>query len=259
MVNIGGGGRVSHTGDVRGPLDIEGCLNFRDAGGWPVAGGGIMATQRLYRADDPIRLTPNGRAAVAGLGLAAVIDVRQELQVHRSPGFCEPDRTVHLPLMDQVIDRNAPPPLERPEHLADLYETMLNDAGPAFARAIDVLAERLEAGPTLVHCAYGKDRTGLIVAMVQALLGVADDDIVADYALSDEPVKARRRWLLAEPRHDDPDIAKVSALLFTAPSEAMEVLLTRMGERHGSTQSWVHSLPLKPDTPQRLRGALILR
>jgi protein-tyrosine phosphatase len=218
-----------------------------------------MATKRLYRADDPIRLTAGGRAAVEQLGLAGVIDVRQDLQVRRSPGFCGPDLTIHLPLMDQVIDRDAPPPLERPEHLADLYETMLGNASPAFARALDVLAERLETGPTLVHCAYGKDRTGLIVAMVQALLGVADHDIVAEYALSDEPVQARRRWLLSEPRHDDPDIAKVSALLFTAPAGAMQVLLERLGQRHGSTQAWVHSLPVHDDTPERLQHALITR
>lgn len=242
---------------MRGPLPIEGCLNFRDAGGWPTLDGGVTGTGRLFRADDPIRLTERGRAAVDALGLVAVIDVRQEAQVRRSPGFCEPARTVHLPLMDQVIDRNAPPPLERAEHLADLYDSMLTTAGPAFARVVDLLGAHLERGPALVHCAYGKDRTGLIVAMVQALVGVRDDDIVAEYALSDEPVRARRAWLLDEPRPDDPDIAKVSALLFTAPAEAMAVLLGRMRARHGSTQEWVRGLPLHPETPARLRRALV--
>ncbi len=249
-------GRVGHTGDVRGPLPIDGCLNFRDAGGWSAVGG-RMATGRLFRADDPIRLTDRGRDAVARLGLAAVIDVRQQQQFLRSAGFCDAQRTVHLPLVDQVIDRAAPPPLERPEHLADLYDRMVSQAGATFARALDVVAERLADGPVLVHCAYGKDRTGIIVAMVQALLGVPDDDIVAEYARSDEPVRARRRWLLAEPRPDDPDIAAVPELLFQAPAEAMRVVVDRARSRHGSTEAWVRSLPLQTHTPDRLRRALV--
>lgn len=216
-----------------------------------------MATQRLYRADDPIRLTSDGRDAVERLGLVAVIDLRQDVQVQRSAGFCEPERTLHMSLVDQVIDRDAPPPLERPEHLADLYDRMLAEAAPSFARVLDVLAQRLVQGPTLVHCAYGKDRTGLIVAMVQALVGVSDHDIVHEYALSDDPVRARRRWLLAEPRHDDPNIAAVSELLFSAPSEAMSTVVERVCARHGSTQAWVQSLPLDAATPERLKQALI--
>jgi protein-tyrosine phosphatase len=217
-----------------------------------------MALGRLFRADDPIRLTDSGRQTVAGLGLAAVIDVRQEQQFRRSAGFCEPDRTVHLPLVDQVIDRASPPPLRSPEHLTDVYESMLHQAGASFAQALDVMAERLQAGPVLVHCAFGKDRTGLIVAMIQALLGVSVDDIVAEYAHSDDPARARRRWLLAEPRPDDPDIAAVPEMLFRAPAETMSILMQRVVDHHGSPEAWVRTLPLHPSTPDLFERALVV-
>ena len=68
-------------------LDVEGCTNFRDAGGWATTDGGRMRTGLLYRSDDPIRLTASGRAVVESLGLRLVVDLRQRAQFERGPGF----------------------------------------------------------------------------------------------------------------------------------------------------------------------------
>jgi protein-tyrosine phosphatase len=238
-------------------VQVDGCCNFRDAGGWPLADGGTMRTGALYRADDPIRLTDAGRATVASLGLAAVIDVRQHAQFVRRPGFLGADRTLHRPLVDRVLDVDDPPRLDRADDIADLYDDMLARSTPQVAEVLDLIATHLADGPVLVHCAFGKDRTGLIVALVQAIIGVPADAIVADYARSDEPTKVRYRWMLAEPLHDDPPIARSPVDLFRAPADAMEAVVARMEARHGSLAGWAATFPTAPDTPARLRAALI--
>ncbi len=239
-----------------GHLDVDGCVNFRDAGGWELADGSRMRTGALYRSDDPIRLTDVGRATVAALGLSAVLDVRQHAQFVRRPGFVDAARTFHRPLVDRVLDVDNPPRLEDPSDIADLYDDMLSRSTPQVAEVLDLIAVHLADGPVLVHCAFGKDRTGLIVALVQAIIGAPDEAIVADYARSDEPTKARYRWMLAEPLHDDPPIARSPVDLFRAPAAVMEAVVERMVARHGSMAAWAATFPTAAETPDRLRRAL---
>ncbi len=240
-----------------GHLDIEGCLNFRDAGGW-AADGGRVRRARLYRADDPIRLTDRGRASVEALGLSAVIDLRQHAQYIRSEGFVRDRLQVHhRPLVDRVIDLDNPPRLEQPSDLTDLYDEMLDRSQTQMGEVLDLVADHIASGPVLVHCAYGKDRTGLAVALIHAALGVGADDIVADWARSDGPAMARRQWIIDTLRPDDPPVRHAPPYLFTAPAPAMAELLARMARRHGSLTGWVHSLPLTPGTLATLRAHLI--
>lgn len=238
-------------------LDIPGCLNFRDAGGWQRADGARMRLGRLYRSDDPIRTTAEGRRRVLDLGLACVIDVRQNAQFHRGPGFLPADRTFHRPLVDKVIDLDNPPPLSEPAHIADMYDDMIARSTAQLGEVLDLLAEHLEQGPALVHCVYGKDRTGIVLALVEAALGMPREAIVADYFRSHEPTHRRYAWMKAEPLPDDPPIGRAPAYLFNAPAETMEIFLDRVMQQHGSLDAWVRSFPIAPDTVDRLRAALL--
>jgi len=240
-------------------VDVDGCVNFRDAGGWATVDGGTVRRGRLYRSDDPIRITPVGRAAVDRLGLAMVVDLRQQTQFSRTPGFVEPARTAHVPLVDQVIDHADPPPLDTPSDMADLYAGMLAESSGQVARVLDVVAENLSTGPVLVHCAFGKDRAGLITALIHAAIGVRSDDIVADYARSDVPSQGRWAAMIEQPLDDDPPIASLPATLFRAPTETIELVLARAVEEHGSLDAWVASFPVAPTTVDRLREGLVDR
>lgn len=240
-----------------GHVPVEGCLNFRDAGGCEVERGPRMRSGLLYRADDPIRLTPVGRATVESLDLAAVIDLRQHAQCVRSPGFVDPKRTFHRPLVDRVVDIDNPPKLDEPGDLADIYEGIILSSRTQIAEVLDIIAEHLDAGPVLVHCAYGKDRTGIIVALVQAALGMPADVLAREYGRSDEPVRRRYQWMIDEPLADDPPVRKVPAYLFTAPAAAMAELARRAVESHGSLADWVASLPVAASTIDRLRAGLV--
>lgn len=236
---------------------VDGCTNFRDAGGWPLGRAERMRTGALYRSDDPVRLTPTGRAAVDAIGLAAVVDLRQHSQFVRSPGFLPAERTVHVPLLDRVIDPDAPPRLVEPADMADLYVGMLERSHGPLGRALDAVAANLVHGPVLVHCAYGKDRAGLVTALVQAAIGVPATAIAADYHRSHEPSRRRRAWMLAEPLPDDLPTSHVPPFLFSAPVETMDVLLAMMTAEHGSLAAWAASFPCSHKTIEALRHELI--
>lgn len=238
-------------------LAIEGCFNFRDAGGWPTGDGRRMRTGLLYRSDDPIRLTVAGRRAVDDLGLRAVVDLRQASQVERSPGFAEPSVTYLLPLVDRVIDIDAPPRLEEAADLAELYEQMLERGAESLVAAVEAVAVGVAEGPVLIHCAVGKDRTGMLVALIQAALGVGLEAIAAEYTRSDGPSRARRQAMIAAPLPDDPPVARSPELLWTAPGEAMVGFAGRAAERHGSLAAWPLAIGVRPETVAALRAALL--
>lgn len=243
--------------DAEGHLAIDGCVNFRDAGGWPATGGATMRRAGLYRSDDPVRVTAAGRRAVDALGLVAVVDLRQHHQFIRSPGFADPSVTFHRPLVDRVIDVDDPPPLTRPEHITDVYQSMIDRSRDQIGDVLGIIGDHVGSGPVLVHCAFGKDRTGIIVALVQAALGVSAEHIADDYHRSHEPGLRRREWMLTEPLPDDPPIHRSPPYLFSAPRESMALLLDREAAVHGSLQGWFDSFPAPGGTADRLRDGLL--
>lgn len=240
-----------------GLLAVDGCLNFRDVGGWELADGRRLRPGRLYRADDPTRLTDAGWARVAALGLSCVVDLRQQVQFDRGVWFAEGERLHHVPLVDRVIDLAAPPPLETPTDMADLYEGMLARSVEPMAHALDLVADHLAAGPVLVHCVYGKDRTGLLVAAIMAALGFDGGTIAAEYARSDGPTQRRFQVMATNPIPSDGPVRKAPPYLFTAPADAMRILLDRLVTTHGSLRAWSASLPVRPTTFPHLASHLL--
>lgn len=167
---------------------VERLVNLRDLGGLPVVGGGVTRAGILYRSDAPY---PDDERPdhVPVWPPAAVLDLRSQAE-RDVIGHEWTDETVlhHRPLHDA-----AAPTVERAPHLAGLYANIL-DAVPDRIAGVLAVAAHVD-GPLLIHCAAGKDRTGIAVA---ALLLAADVDpgaVVADYlATADNMSELRMRW-----------------------------------------------------------------
>ena len=142
-----------------------------------------------------------------------------------------------------------------PGLLGAQYHDMTRDAAPQIARAFEVIAD---AGPrgVVFHSAAGKDRTGVLAALLLALLEVPDDEILADYALSAEAMARLRRKLIE--RHPERGAAIEAAdAMFAADPANIADLLARLRERHGSIEGYARAIGVADDTVARFRDRLV--
>lgn len=239
-------------------LTLEGAWNFRDLGGYPAAGGRTVRWRTLFRADGLDRLTPADLTVVAELGLRTVIDLRTADEV--AQGRYEPgDDSAwhHLPMLDVL-----PPPDDFAEwvvseYIADQYVAMLEGAPDAVRTFLTLLTDP-GAYPLVFHCFAGKDRTGILTALVLGLLGVADDEIAADYSLSKVAMIRLIEWLRARYPDgiDGVDIDSRAPAIAAADPGTMLHFLDRVRDRHGSFDRFAAGLGA-PGVGETLRGLLL--
>jgi protein-tyrosine phosphatase len=171
-------------------LDWPDCRNARDLGGMPLAGGRVLRERALVRSDSHSYLTESGIAALRAYGVSRAIDLRRQVELDKWPSLLATDVAyLNLPVQN-------PEDSEEETTLADLYRALLDRRPELFAAALIAIAEA-PPGAVVVHCAAGKDRTGLVIAMVLSLLGASEDVIAADYALTDERLRSRYEELIA--------------------------------------------------------------
>jgi protein-tyrosine phosphatase len=158
---------------------MSGTDNLRDVGGYPTHAGDSVAWRTLFRSDSLHRLDSHGLAGLAGLDLRTIVDLRADIEVEQRPSAVAalPVRTVRAPI---VRDPALLPPLA---DLAAEYRYTIEECGDPIGAAIRELCVP-GALPALVHCAAGQDRTGIVIALVLAVLEVPDEVIGADYSLS---------------------------------------------------------------------------
>ncbi|WP_371480127.1 tyrosine-protein phosphatase [Kitasatospora sp. NBC_00315] len=160
-------------------LDVPGVRNVRDVGGHTTTDGATVRTGLLHRSGRLTDLTPEGARVLGKLGVRTVVDLRDPAEIDRWPDrLYELDAvTAHHPLLPQDGEDHYGKPLDEAYRL--LTDTAAATLPPLFTRLVAP-----GALPALVHCAVGRDRTGIVVAVLLSALGVADRDIVDDFLLS---------------------------------------------------------------------------
>jgi protein tyrosine/serine phosphatase len=237
-------------------IELEGCLNFRDLGGYPTADGRTLVWRRIYRSDGLHRLTKSDCARIRDeLRVTDLVDLRSsaELSVDgRGLLENEPLAFHHVPLFDGNTSTASFEVKEMT--LADRYLGLAEVAKPAIARVVTIVAEA--EGGTVYHCAAGKDRTGVISAILLSALGVSDELIVADYALTQQNLDA----IVARLGESEGYKTMLDALppdTLHADPQTMVSLLEQLRERYGSAEGYLQSADVGDEVLARLRGNAI--
>ena len=237
-------------------IPLEGAVNFRDLGGYATVDGRTVRWRSLFRADGLSNLTAPDRAIVRQLGIATVIDLRtrSEVDAGRFPVEEIPVGYHHLPLVTELMAAEA---FRRvPGFLATHYQDIARDAGPRIGLALSIVARR-HAHPVIVHCAAGKDRTGIMMALILALLGVPDETIVADYALSALAMDKLRARLIAKSPESAEFIDRVGQTALNADPDNMVTLLAALRRDHGTIEAYAAANGAGPEVVHALQGTLL--
>jgi protein-tyrosine phosphatase len=238
-----------------------GAFNVRDLGGLRTSDGRSLRRGVAYRADGLHRLPPEEVRRLADLGVRTVVDLRtaSEIEVAASVVAAEPVVVVHLPILQEVWPHDAFDEADTADPVAFLvarYLEMLEEGASAIGAIFGLLAEP-ERRPLAFHCSAGKDRTGVIAALLLAVAGVPDDEIAEDYTTSAAAMAKLVEWVEARSPEAADAMAKQPAAFLSCPPEAMHVFLDRVRERWGSVEGYLDSIGVDGATVAAVRAALL--
>jgi protein-tyrosine phosphatase len=232
-------------------LDWPNCLNARDLGGLPTGDGRRIRSGALIRTDRLSELTPAGVQLVRDHGVSRIIDLRTIGEVEESPGPFAGDPILrHVSFIDETVTDSIDG-----ETLIEVYRQSLERNGRSIAAAFDAMVSAPPGG-VLVHCHAGKDRTGVLVALALQVSGVPDDEIVADYALSGDFLRAVHEAYLAT--LTDEQERTWADDMRGCRAETMADLLSYLDDRHGGARSYLSSIGVGDDSLAALRRRLVV-
>ncbi len=227
------------TGDPTRHLPLDGTRNVRDVGGYPAAGGRRTRWRTLLRSDELTTLPEHAQAELVELGLRQVVDLRWPDEADRSPNVFRRSESVRYTSIPLLADDPTPH-----AGLAGMYRHVFDVRAPQLAAVARAL---LEPGglPAIVGCAAGKDRTGVVIALLLDLAGVPTEVIVEDYALTAGYFASPRSRV--EPpdwRHEPLDLESSPPLMAQA--------LAHLDRAHGGARALLRRQGIADDDIDRL-------
>ncbi len=239
-------------------LSWEGCFNVRDLGGVPLAGGGETRRGVLVRADNVADLTEDGWRALAEHGVERIVDLRWPEELANDPPRDVDVDVVHVSLLgvldpdysDDIDDYIAAD--DPVGYWAKLNIEILERYRESIGAAISAIADA--DGTVVFHCAGGKDRTGLVAALLLRNAGAAIDDVASDYGLTFHALRRSPRD--ASRSATDDATRRRRIFMLSSPPEAMRRALEHVDREYGSVEGYLKACGLDGDRIERLRDRL---
>jgi protein-tyrosine phosphatase len=239
-------------------VELGGCHNFRDLGGYPTTDGRATRWRQLFRSDGLTRLTPEDLTSLATLSIGTVVDLRTALEVEfrgRFPAGVDGFRYHHLPLTDTLPGEEESPAWHDVDFVTLRYRRMLSEGTHSVVDAVCLFADERNL-PAVFHCSVGKDRTGVLAAVVLGFLGVPDPVIVDDYLLSSAPMERVLKALRLEFPDASEIVERYSPVILSVHRASIEGFLGGVHEDYGSFDELAVGLGIT-DEVRRLRALLL--
>lgn len=237
-------------------IALTGCYNFRDLGGYETVDGRTIRWRRIFRSDALHGLTDEDVSQLSGIGLTAVFDLRSPAEVERDGiGNLFANGVIHrhVPFVNHVSTERPADYFEG--SLADLYARMLQGARPCINAVFSALAES-DTYPAVFHCAAGKDRTGIISGLLLSALGVPDETIVADYAITDGLMADRLEAMRAASSLDS-RFGTYPAHILRAEPATMATTLSAIKQEYGTVPGFLAECDITEGQLDMLRTQLL--
>lgn len=240
-------------------LPWDACYNIRDVGGYPTLDGGTVRWHALVRADNLCRLTAAGCQTLLDYGIRTIIDLRLPVELEQDPNpFAQTSVAQgvlsyqHRSLLDPA-DIAGLAELDAAPSQAVLYQLILERFRDPIRTVIMAIAEA-QPGGILIHCHAGKDRTGLVTALLLGIAGVPDDVIIADYALTERYLRPLHDRILE--RTTDPIARARLAEQLSATPTTMRTVLDDLNVRYGGIPGYLAEIGVSVATQAQLRAWL---
>lgn len=240
------------------PPDVSGLVNLRDVGGLPTVDGRVTRTGVLYRSEMP---KPGDRPPAASFQWPpkTVIDLRSGIERGAGPHpLAALGATVHVvPLLGEDAGPHNGTATSRAmsEGLGPLYVAMLDNAAPQIVGILELAAEA--PGPLLVHCAAGKDRTGVTVAVLLRLAGVTTEAVLTDYAATGANMKGVIRRLKGHAILPGTGKVATDRHLVETSLVAAEQVIARTDGHPGGVAGWLRQHGASEATIDRWRARIL--
>jgi protein-tyrosine phosphatase len=242
-------------------LSWDGCVNVRDLGGHATGDGRTTRFGAIVRADSVRLLSDAGWAALLDYGVSRIVDLRFHSELEADPPRELDVDVVHVPLLPEPDDAewdemnaitDTAPDAETATR--GVYLEFLERHRTQFGAAVAAVADAPE-GTVVVHCFYGKDRTGLVVALLLRLAGVGLDEIGADYAETERHLAERtQEWI--DEAQDEVERRRRERIGRTPP-EAMAGVLEELERRYGSVRDYLGAAGVEPAALDRTIARLV--